>query len=80
MQLIKLHVVIKRVFAFAADKVIELLRAGDARGMLIITEAGDIKPLFVDYLLLTQHIGNALMKGIYEKTIVKKLGLTPQDI
>ncbi len=70
----------KCLFAFAADKVNELHMTGDVVDMLIMTEAGDIKPLFVDYLLLTQHIGHALMKGIYEKTFVKKLGLTPQEI
>jgi hypothetical protein len=42
-----------------------------------MTEEGEIMPLFLDYLLVTQH---TLMKEIYEKTFFKKLGLTPQEI
>ena len=69
----------KRVFAFAADKVTELPMTEDVVGMLIMTEAGEIKPLFIDYLLVTQQAGHALIREIYEKTFVKKLGLTPQE-
>ncbi len=60
----------KRVFEFAADKVTELHTTGDVVGMLIMTEEGEIKPVFVDYLLVTQHIGHALMKQIYKETFV----------
>jgi hypothetical protein len=70
----------KRLFAFAADKVTKLHRTGDAIGLLITTEEGEVKPIFIAYLLVTQHTGYALMREIYEKTFVKKLGLTPQDI
>ena len=70
----------KRLFAFAADKVTELHMTGDAIGLLIMTEEGEVKPIFIDYLLVTQHTGYALMREIYEKTFVKKLGLTPHDI
>ena len=69
----------KRLFAFAADKVIELHRTGDAMDMLIMKEEGELKSLFVDYLLVTRHIGHALMSGIYQETFIKKLGLTPQE-
>ncbi len=68
------------MFAFAADKVTELHRTGDVVGMLILTEEGEIKHVFIDYLLVTQHTGHALMKQIYEETFVKKLELTPQEI
>ena len=44
-----------------------------------MTKAGEIRPLFLEYLLVTQHTGHALMKEIYEKTFFKKLGLTPQE-
>jgi hypothetical protein len=67
----------KRLFAFAANKVTVLHKTGDAVGMVIMTEEGVIKPTFVDYLLVTQQPGYALMREIYEKTFVKKLGLTP---
>jgi hypothetical protein len=70
----------KRLFAFAADKITKLHRTWDAIGMLIMTEEGEVKPLFIDYLLVTQHIGHALMRDIYQETFIKKLGLTPQKI
>ena len=54
----------KRLFAFAADKVIELHMTGDAIGMLIMTKEGEVKPIFIDYLLVTQHTGYALMRKI----------------
>ena len=47
---------------------------------MIMTEEGVIKPIFVDYLLVTQQTSHALMREIYEKTVVNKLGLTPQEI
>jgi hypothetical protein len=70
----------KRLFAFAADKATELHRTGDDIGMLIMTEEGQLKLVFLDYLLVTKHTGHALMREIYEETFVKKLGLSPQDI
>jgi hypothetical protein len=70
----------KRLFAFAADKVTELHMTGDAIGMLIMPEEGEFKPIFLDFLLVTQHTGHGLMRGIYEETFVKKQGLTPEDI
>ena len=42
----------KRLFAFAADKVTELHMTGDFVSMSIMTE-GEIKHVFVDYLLVT---------------------------
>ena len=68
------------MFVFAADKVTELHMTGDVVGMLIMTEKGVIKTIFVDCLLVTQHTGHALMRHIYEDTFVKKLALTPQEI
>ena len=61
----------KRLFAFAADKVTELHMTGDAIGMLIMTEEGELKPLFIDYLLVTKHTGHALMSDIYYETFIK---------
>ncbi len=49
-------------------------------GIMIITEEGDLKPLFVDYLLVTQHTSDALVRDIYEETFIKKMGLTWQEI
>jgi hypothetical protein len=69
-----------RLFAFAANKVTELRRTGDAIGMFIMTEEGELKAMFIDYLLVTKHTGHALMSKIYEETFVKKLGLTPKQI
>jgi hypothetical protein len=55
-------------FAFAGDKVIELHRTGDAIGMFIVTEEGEIKHVFLDYLLVAQHTGYALnTTEIYEE-------------
>ena len=56
----------KRLFAIAADKVTALHRTCDAVGMLIMTDEGELKTMFLDYLLVTQHTGDALMRGIYE--------------
>ncbi len=52
----------KRLFTFAANKVTELHIAGDTVGMLIMPEEGELKPNFVDYLLVTTHTGHALMR------------------
>ena len=70
----------KRLFAFVADKVTELHRTGDDVDMVIMTEEGELKPIFLEYLLVTKHTRHGLMSEIYEKTFVKKLGLTPEDI
>ena len=70
----------KRLFAIAADKVTALHRTGDAVGMLIMTDEGELKTMFLDYLLVTQHTGDALMREIYEQTLIKKLELTPKEI
>jgi hypothetical protein len=70
----------KRLFAFAADKVTELHRNGDANGMLIMTEEGQLKHVFLDYLLVAKHTCHALMREIYKEMFVKKLGLSPHDI
>ena len=70
----------ERLFALAVDKVIELHMIGDAIGMVIMTEEGELKPIFLDYLLVTKHTGHGLISEIYKKTFVKKLGLSPEDI
>ena len=70
----------KLLFAFDADKVTELHKMGDSIGISIMTEEGNVKPIFIDYLLVTQHTGNALTREIYEETFVQKLGLTRQEI
>ncbi len=44
----------KRGFAFAADKIIELHKAGDAIGMLILKKEVELKHIFLDYLLVTK--------------------------
>ena len=54
----------KRLFAFAADKAPKLHMTRDV-GILIMPEEGAIKHVFLDYLLLTQHIGHGLMGEIY---------------
>ena len=77
------HVTCRKIlFAFDADKVTELHRIniGDAIGILIMAEEEKLKPIFLYYLLVTQHTGHALMRKTYEETFVKKLGLTPEDI
>ncbi len=48
--------------------------------MLIMTEEGELKALFADYLLVADHTGEALMRQIYDETFVNKLGLTPAEI
>ncbi len=48
--------------------------------MLIMTEEGELKDVFADYLLVTGYTGEALMGQIYDETIVNKLGLTPAKI
>ena len=44
-----------RVFASVADKVTGLHRAGDAVALMIMTEVGELKVVFADYLLVTGH-------------------------
>jgi hypothetical protein len=70
----------KHLFAFAADTVTDVHKTGDAIVMLIMTKEREEKSIFIDYLLVTQHTGHALMREIYEEKFVKKLGLTPHDI
>jgi len=48
--------------------------------MLIMTQEGELKTIFLDYLLVTQHTGHALVREIYEETSVKKSGLSPEKI
>jgi hypothetical protein len=69
----------KRLFAFAADKFIELQKTVDAIGMLIMME-GELKSLFIDYLLITRHTSHALMSDIYQEKFIKNLGLSPKEI
>ena len=70
----------KRVFAFMVDKVTELHRTGDAVAVMMMSEEGEVKAVFADYLLVKGHIGEALMGQIYDETFVKKLGLTPAQV
>jgi len=52
----------RRLFAFAADMVTQLHMTGDAIGMFVITEEGELKALFVVYVLVTKQIGHSLMR------------------
>jgi hypothetical protein len=61
----------KRIFASMADKVADLHRIGDAVGMIAMSECGELHALFEDYLLVTRHTGESLMKEIYDKTFMK---------
>ena len=70
----------KRVFAFMADKVTEQHRTGDAVAVMIMTEEGELKVVFADYLLVTPHDGEALVGKIYDEASIKKLGLSPAEI
>ncbi len=46
-----------------ADKVTELHRKGDAVGLLVMSEDGELQAVFVDYLLVIGHIiWESLMK------------------
>ncbi len=63
-----------------ADEVTELHRTGDAVAVMMMSEEGEVKAMFADYLLVTGHIGEALMGQIYDETLIKKLGLTPAEI
>jgi len=45
----------ERLFAFVKDKVTKLHRTEDAIGMVIMTEEGELKSIFLDYLLITNH-------------------------
>jgi len=47
---------------------------------MIMTEEGELKVVFADYLLVNGHTGEALMGQIYDETFIKKLGLTPAEI
>ncbi len=70
----------KRIFAFMADKFTELHRRGDTVALMAMSEGGELEAVFYDYLLVTSHIGKALMTKIYDKNFVKKLKLKPADI
>ena len=48
--------------------------------MMIMTEEGELKVVFADYLLVTGHTGEVLMGQIYDETFNKKLRLTPANI
>ncbi len=39
-----------------------------------------LQAVFMDYLLVTQLTGEALMNHIYKDTFITKLGLTPEEI
>ena len=66
-----------RLFAFAVNKITELHMMGDAIGIVIMTEEGELKAMFVNYLLVTKHYTcHAIMKEIFEESCVKKLRLT----
>ena len=52
----------KRVFAFMVDKITDLIRTEDAAALLITTEEGELTAVFADYLLITGHTGEALMR------------------
>ncbi len=70
----------KRIFAFMADKVTELHRTRDAVALMYMTEEGELQAIFIHYLLVTGHTGDALMHGIYDNPFLKKLRLTPAAI
>jgi hypothetical protein len=70
----------KRVFAFMADKVTKLHKTEDAGAVMIMTQEGKLQAVFADYLLVTRHTEEALMGQIYDKTFVKKLGITPAQV
>ena len=70
----------KRVFAFMAVKVTELHRTGDAVAVMMMSEEGEVKAVFADYLLVKGHTGVALMGQIYDETLIQKLGLTPAEV
>ena len=70
----------KRVFAFMVDKGTELRRVGDAVALTIMSEEGELKAVFADYLLVTRHTGEARMGQIYDETVINKLGLSPAEI
>jgi hypothetical protein len=48
--------------------------------VMMISEEGEVKAVFADYLLVTGHTGEALMGQIYDKTLIKKHGLTPAEV
>jgi hypothetical protein len=70
----------KRIFAFMADKVTELHRTRDAIALLIMSEEGEVQPVFADFLLVKGHTGEDLMRDIYDKTFMLKLRLSPAAV
>jgi hypothetical protein len=61
----------KRIFAFMADKVTELHRIGDAIALMLMPEKGELHAIFIDYLLVAGHTGDALNREIYDNTFLK---------
>ena len=55
-----------------AGKVTELHRTGDAVALMLMTEEGELHAIFIDYLLVTGHTEDALMREIYDNTFLKK--------
>jgi len=70
----------KRVFAFMADKVMELYRTGDAFALMIMSEHKELHAMFADYLLVDGYAEEALMGQIYDDPFIKKIGLSPAEI
>ncbi len=44
-----------------ANKVTELHRTGDAVALMVMSKKGELHAIFVDYLFVTSHTGEALM-------------------
>jgi hypothetical protein len=70
----------KRVFAFMVDKVTELHKTWDLVALLLMTEEGELKAVFANYLLVIGHTREAPMRHINDETFIKKLGLTPAEV
>ncbi len=49
------------MFSFMSNKVTELHMTGDVVGLLMMSEDGVLPSNFVDYLLVPQHTGVALL-------------------
>ena len=62
----------RRPFVVMADKVTELNRTMDAVDLMVMSEKGELHVVFVDYLFVTRHTGEALMRQIYEEAFIKK--------
>ena len=53
---------------------------GDVVALLVMSKESVLQSIFIDYLLVTQHTGEALMNQIYKDTFITKLGLTNVEI